>query len=112
MATIETAEASKDFKATGAGVLIPAGSQIIDTLEVSITTGGFAAVTMGAGQFCKAIMVMSRDNADWQLSAQSGGTRYATITTPMAFDIAGVPTQVLFYAKATVNGTLEVILLD
>jgi len=112
MGTVTTSDASLDFKNTRDGTKIPHGTQIVDTLEVSITTGGFAAVTMGAAQYCKAIMVSTRDDADWQLSAQSAGTRYATITTPLSMDISGVPSQVLFYAKATVNGTLEVILLD
>lgn len=112
MGTITTTDSHGNYRNTRDGVPIPAGTKIVDTLEVSITTGAWAAVSLGATQFCKAIMVMTRDNTDWYLSAQSAGTRYATITTPMALDIAGKASDTLFYAKATVNGTLEVILLD
>jgi len=114
MGTITTTDSSKPFRETNAGEKIPSGSSIIDTLEVAITDAAWAAVSLGAAQYCKAILINTRNNTNWYLSAQAAGTRYFTVAGQLAIDIAGKASETLFYAKATAGNdtTLEVILLD
>ena len=87
---------------------------MVEILEVSITAGGWVAVTLGATDFCKSVRVTTRDNASFLISTESDGTPYATIPADwvLTFDLVGDPSQVLFYAKGTSSTTLEVILLD
>jgi hypothetical protein len=87
-------------------------SKLIDTLEVSITASGFAAVALGADQHCKSILVQTRNDTPWLISAQSTGTRYATINGGIAIDLVIAESEIMFYAKGTTSTVLEVILLD
>lgn len=94
------------------GEVIGGGSKIVDTLEVVISDADFVTVQLGAAQHCKSIFVKTRDNASWLLSAQSAGTRYATMTGDLGIDLIAMESEILFYAKGTTTTTLEVILLD
>jgi hypothetical protein len=79
-------------------------------LAVSITTGAFAAVTLGVS--CKGFHVSTRDGEDWLISNLSAGTTYATMKSGMYFDIVGEAGDIVFYVKAVVNGTLELVPFD
>ena len=81
-------------------------------IEVSITTGGFVAVTLTADKSCKGFHVSTRDAADFLLSDVSAGTTYATLKSGMFFDIAAEGGDILFYAKGTSSTTLEIIPFD
>ncbi|MCK4794860.1 MAG: hypothetical protein KAV87_64620 [Desulfobacteraceae bacterium] len=95
------------------GALISGGvSKLIDTLEVAVSTSGFVAVALGSDQHCKSIIIKTRNDSAWLLSAQAAGTRYATINGDMAIDLVAAESDILFYAKGTVSTVLEVILLD
>ena len=112
MTVLSEGKAMLPLRNDSLGYTIQAGSKIIDTLEVSISAAGFVAVTLGAAQHCKAIFVKTRDDTSWLISAQSAGTRYATMTGDLGIDIVGDPDEILFYVKGTSTTTLEVILLD
>ena len=112
MAVLSEVKAMLPLRRDSLGYVIQGGSKIIDTLEVSISAAAYVSVALGASQHCKSIFIKTRDGANWLLSAQSAGTRYATIAGDLGIDITANPSGVLFYAKGTTTTTLEVILLD
>lgn len=88
------------------------GNTITSILNVTINTSTYAAVTMPTGVFCKALIMQTRDGSPYLIATSSSPTTYMTISSPLAISIVGIPSQVLCYVKATVEGVLEVILLD
>ena len=95
------------------GALISGGvSKLVDTLEITITAAGFVAVALGSDQHCKCIIVQTRNDTPWLLSAQSDGARYATINGGISIDLVAAESEILFYAKGTTSTVLEVVLLD
>jgi len=94
------------------GNIVYAVSGIKEIIEVSITAAGFVACTMPADSSCKSIFVTTRDAADILLSHLSAGTRYATLASGFAIDIAAVAADVLFYVKGTSSTTLEILCFD
>jgi len=99
------------FKTDDNGTKIPSANSIVGILNIAINSDTFVPVTV-SGVYCKAVMLQTRDGEPFLLSNVVAGTTYATITQPLGLDIVGYPTKVLGYVKATVAGTLEVILLD
>lgn len=105
--------ANRILKRDPNGHIISGGvSKLIDTLEITIAASGFVAVALGADQHCKCIIVQTRNDTPWLLSAQSAGTRYATINGGVSIDLVAAESEILFYAKGTSSTILEVILLD
>jgi len=102
----------KPYKRDPLGIPIPAGTSIVGVLEVSISTASFVEVVLGAADFCKAILVGTRDEENWLLSNVSAGTTYKTMPANVGIDIAGSASETLFYAKGTSTTTLEIVLLD
>lgn len=94
------------------GEVIFSANSIAGVLNTVINTSTYVAVTMPAGTYCKSVLLQTRDGSPFLLSNVSDGTTYATINQPLSIDIAGKPGEVLCYVKATVAGTLEVILMD
>jgi hypothetical protein len=79
-------------------------------IEVTITDAAFAAVTLNTS--CKSVHISTRDGNDFLISNILAGTTYATMKSGIYMDISGDSGKILFYAKATVDGTLEVIPFD
>jgi hypothetical protein len=92
--------------------VIPSAKSISGILNVAINTSTYVAVTVPAATYCKSVLMQTRDGSPFLVSDVLAGTTYATITQPLGIDIYGIPGKVLCYVKATVAGTLEVILLD
>lgn len=112
MSVITKAIGNLPFRRTENGENILGTQKIVGISEVAITTGGYVAVNVPSGVACKAVLAKTRDAENWLLSNVSAGTTYMTITSPLSVDIVGRAGETLFYAKATTNGTLEVIFLD
>lgn len=112
MGTLSEVKVMLPLRRDSLGYVIQGGSKIVDTLEVSISAAGYVSVALGADQHCKSIFVKTRDNTSWLISAQSAGTRYATMTGDLGIDLIADPDEILFYVKGTSSTTLEVILLD
>ncbi len=97
------------------GIPILGGSRISDILNVALTSGGWAAVTLQdiLRMACKSFVAQMRDGTPWKLSPFSDGTRYATIQQSLTIDLAKGQGETLFYAQSSeATGTIEVILLD
>lgn len=92
---------------------IRSANSIASILNISITTGTWTAITVPSGIYhCKSSLIQTRDGSPFLLSHLAAGTTYATVNQPLGIDLVGRPGGVLCYVKATVAGTLEVILLD
>jgi hypothetical protein len=91
---------------------IPSVNSITAILNTAINTSTYVAVTVPSATYCKSVVIQTRDGSPFLLSNVAAGTTYATINQPLGLDISGIPSKVLCYVKATVAGTLEVILLD
>lgn len=91
--------------------IIQAGVKIEDIVEVSITAGGWVAVTIPASIYPKSIYITTRDQANFLLSNDSGGSGYATIPSGFGIALAAEAEEIIFYAKGVTSTTLEVILL-
>jgi hypothetical protein len=105
--------ANRMLKRDPNGHIISGGvSKLVDTVEVTLTTSGYTAVTLGVDQHCKSLIIKTRNDTPWLLSAQSAGTRYATINGNMSIDLVAAESDILFYAKGSTATILEIILLD
>lgn len=104
--------AKQAFPRDAEGEIVRSATAISGVLNVAINTSTYVAVTVPASTYCKAIIMQTRDGAPFLVSDVVAGTTYATMTQPLGIDIYGIPAKVLCYVKATVAGTLEVILLD
>jgi len=87
-------------------------TKLVDIIEVSITAAGFVAVTMPASSSCKSMFLTTRDAAGFLLSNSAAGTKYATLSSGVAIDMALQAADVPFYVKGTSSTTLEVLLFD
>lgn len=91
---------------------IPAINSLTGILNVAINTSTYVAVTIPAATYCKSFLMQTRDGSPFLLARTATPTDYATINQPLALNFAGKPGTVVGYVKATVAGTLEVILGD
>lgn len=87
-------------------------NSLTSILNVTINTSTYVAVTIPAATYCKSFLMQTRDGSPFLLALSASPTNYATINQPLALDFAGKPGTVIAYVKATVAGTLEVILGD
>ena len=81
-------------------------------LNVAINTSAYIAVTIPDATYCKSFLMQTRDGSPFLFALSASPTDYATINQPLATNFAGKPGAVICYVKATVAGTLEVILGD
>lgn len=101
------------FKVDSNGNIITnAGSSITSILNIDINTSTYVAVTVPTGKYCKSLVMQTRDGSPYLIATSSSPTTYMTMSSPLSISIVGIPSQVLCYVKATVEGVLEVILLD
>ena len=96
-------------------LVIPWGSKVSGVLNTALNASTYTAITMPADTYCKYILAQTADYGAWLFSDILAGTTFFSIAASqvLALNIAGVPGQVLFYAKdgnATPN--LQVILID
>lgn len=91
---------------------IPSINALTGILNVAINTSTYVPVTIPAATYCKSFLMQTRDGSPFLLALSASPTNYATINQPLAMDFAGKPAVVICYVKATVAGTLEVILGD
>jgi len=82
--------------------------------EVSINASTFTVVTIPSDAACKSVLVNAREGGNWLISTTLGGTTYLTVNFgPLVLDIAGLPSEILFYAKSGEgNKTLEIMYID
>lgn len=94
------------------GEVIFSANSISGVLNIAINTSTYVAVTIPAATYCKSFLMQTRDGSPFLLARTATPTDYATINQPLALNFAGKPGTVVGYVKATVAGTLEVILGD
>ncbi len=104
--------AHANFVTDGGGKVIHSARGFSKILNIAINTSTYVAVTVPAATYCKSVLMQTRDGSPFLVSDVAAGTTYATMNQPLGIDIYGIPAKVLCYVKATVAGTLEVILLD
>jgi hypothetical protein len=100
------------FPRDAEGTTVRSANAITGVLNVAINTSTFVPVSVPAATYCKSVLMQTRDGSPFLVSDVAAGTTYATINQPIGIDLYGIPAKVLCYVKATVAGTLEVILLD
>jgi len=103
---------SSAFRYNEDGQLIPAVRELVAIDNISITTSAWTAVSVPAGVNCKSVIVKMRDSTNWLLATTDDASEYMTIDGALEVAVAQGPDTVLFYAKASVNGTLEVAFFD
>ena len=95
--------------------LIPWGSKVSAVINTALNASTYTAITIPADTYCKYLLAKTADDGAWLFSNIEAGTTFFSIPANqvMALNIAGIPGQVLFYAKDG-NGTpnMQVILID
>lgn len=104
---------SLPYRADANSRVIPSGQSIRDITNTTIADDSWTAISMSSDINCKSILVVTKGNVVWKISHLATGARYLTVRAPLAINIAGIPSEVLFYAQSeSEDQVLEVLFLD